>query len=109
MKLASILLVEDCDEDAEFLRRFFQIERICNHITWVKALSDAKLMCKSGTRFDLLIVDIRIPGNGGLEFVEWSAPFPADDVPVIVSSGMEFEALVSRKLCSSVLATLLGL
>jgi CheY-like chemotaxis protein len=47
-----------------------------------------------------LIVDIRIPGNGGLEFIEWLRALPGyDDVPVIVSSGMEFEADI-KKACS---------
>ena len=105
MELAKILLVEDCDSDADFLRRFFKEERICNCMTWVTTVSDAKLHVQSGTRFDLLIVDIRIPGNGGLEFIEWTRTLPGyNDIPVIVSSGVEYEADVKKACQLGVLA-----
>ena len=70
MKLANILLVEDYDDDAAFFRGFFERQRICNNVTRVLDYKDAWLQVQSGEKFDLLVVDIRSPGNGGLELVE---------------------------------------
>ena len=41
MKLANILLVEDCDADAAFFRDFFERQRICNNVTRVIDYKDA--------------------------------------------------------------------
>ena len=88
MKLAHILLVEDYDGDAAFLRGFFERQRICNNVTRGLDYKDAWLQVQSGEKFDLLVVDIRIPGNGGLELVERIKALPGyDGVPVIVTSG----------------------
>ena len=88
MKLAHILLVEDYDGDAAFFRGFFERQRICNNVTRVLDYKDAWLQVQSGEKFDLLVVDIRIPGNGGLELVERIKALPGyDGVPVIVTSG----------------------
>ena len=54
---------------------------------------------QSGERFDLLVVDIRIPGNGGLELVERVKALPGyDGVPVIVTSGVRRGAQVRGSL-----------
>jgi CheY-like chemotaxis protein len=63
MKLANILLVEDSDSDAAFFRDFFKRQRICNAMTHVVSYPDAWLRLQSGERFDLLVVDIRIPAT----------------------------------------------
>ena len=99
MKLANILLVEDCDADALFFRDFFERQRICNQITRVCDYQDAWLQVQSGERFDLLVVDIRIPGNGGLELVERIKALPGyDGVPIIVTSGFDADTQV-REAC----------
>jgi CheY-like chemotaxis protein len=99
MKLANILLVEDSDHDAVFFRDFFERQRICNRITRVVNYQDAWLHLQSGEKFDLLVVDIRIPGNGGLELVERVKALPGyDGVPVIVTSGVDAEESV-REAC----------
>ncbi len=60
---------------------------------------DAWLHIQSGEKFDLLVVDIRIPGNGGLELVERIKALPGyDGVPVIVTSGADGEEHV-REAC----------
>ena len=98
MKLANILLVEDCDADAAFFRDFFERQRICNQVARVCDYQDAWLQVQSGERFDLLVVDIR-PGNGGLELVERIKTLPGyDGVPVIVTSGVDADTQV-REAC----------
>jgi CheY-like chemotaxis protein len=105
MKLASILLVEDCDTDVLFFRDFFERQRICNRVTRVCDYQDAWLNIQSGDKFDLLVVDIHIPGNGGLELVERIKALPGyDGVPVIVTSGMEAEENVKEACRLGVLA-----
>ncbi len=67
-----------------------QVTRVCDY-------QDAWLQVQSGERFDLLVVDIRIPGNGGLELVEWIKALPGyDGVPVIVTSGVDAETRLRR-------------
>ena len=105
MKLANILLVEDYDGDAAFFRGFFERQRICNNVTRVLDYKDAWLQVQSGEKFDLLVVDIRIPGNGGLELVERIKALPGyDGVPVIVTSGMDAEENVKEACRLGVLA-----
>ena len=105
MKLANILLVEDSDADAAFFRDFFERQRICNRIMRVVNYQDAWLHLQSGEKFDLLVVDIRIPGNGGLELIERIKALPGyDGVPVIVTSGAEAEADVKEACRLGVLA-----
>jgi CheY-like chemotaxis protein len=105
MKLANILLVEDCDADAAFFRDFFERQRICNKMMHVVSYSDAWLRIQSGEKFDLLVVDIRIPGNGGLGLVERIKTLPGyDSVPVIVTSAMEAEENVKEACRLGVLA-----
>ena len=99
MKLAHLLLVEDCDADAAFFRDFFERQRICNKVTRVCSYQDAWLHVQSGERFDMLVVDIRIPGNGGLDLVERIKALPGyDGVPVIVTSGVDADTEV-REAC----------
>jgi CheY-like chemotaxis protein len=105
MKLANILLVEDSDVDALFFQDFFAKQRICNRVTRVQSYQDAWLHVQSGERFDLLVVDIRISGNGGLELVERIKMLPGyDGAPVIVTSGTEAEADVKEACRLGVLA-----
>jgi CheY-like chemotaxis protein len=105
MKLANILLVEDSDNDAAFFRDFFERQRICNRVTRVANYQDAWLQVQSGERFDLLVVDIHIPGNGGLELVERIKALPGyDGVPVIVTSGADAEENVKEACRLGVLA-----
>lgn len=105
MKLANILLVEDCDTDAAFFRDFFERQRICNQVTRVYDYQDAWLHVQSVERFDLLVVDIRIPGNGGLELVERIKMLPGyDGVPVIVTSGVDADTQVKEACRLGVLA-----
>ena len=90
LRLANILLVEDCDADAAFFQDFFERQRICNKFTRVKTYQDAWLHIQSGARFNLLVVDIRIPGNGGLELIERIRTSPGyREVPVIITSGTD--------------------
>jgi response regulator of citrate/malate metabolism len=99
MKLANILLVEDSDNDAAFFRDFFEHRRICNRIARVVSYQDAWLHVQSREKFDLLVVDIRIPGNGGLELIEQiRALLGYDSVLVIVTSGADGEEHV-REAC----------
>ena len=105
MKLAHLLLVEDCDADAAFFRDFFERQRICNKVTRVCSYQDAWLHVQSGERFDMLVVDIRIPGNGGLDLVERIKALPGyDGVPVIVTSGVDAEENVKEACRLGVLA-----
>ncbi len=60
---------------------------------------DAWLHGQSGEKSDLLVVNIRLPGNGGLELVERIKALPGyDGVPVIVTSGADGEEHV-REAC----------
>jgi CheY-like chemotaxis protein len=90
LRLANILLVEDCDADAAFFRDFFERQRIRNKVTRVISYQDALLHIQSGEMYDLLVVDMRIPGNGGLELIERIRTMPGyQEVPVVITSGME--------------------
>jgi len=63
----------------------------------VCSYQDAWLHVQSGERFDMLVVDIRIPGNGGLDLVERIKALPGyDGVPVIVTSGVDAEENVKE-------------
>jgi CheY-like chemotaxis protein len=105
MKLANILLVEDCDADAAFFHDFFERQRICNQVTRVCDYQDAWLHVQSVERFDLLVVEIRISGNGGLELVERIKGLPGyDGVPVIVTSGVDTDTQVREARRLGVLA-----
>src|SRR4029434_708696 len=105
MKLAHILLVEDCDADAAFFRDFFERRRICNQVTRVCDYQEAWLHVQSVERFDLLVVDVRIPGNGGLELVERvKAPPGHDGVPEIGTSGVHAVSHVKEACRLGVLA-----
>ena len=97
MKLSNILLVEDSDSDAAFFQDFFGRQRICNRITRVVNYQDAWLQLQTGEKFDLLVVDICSPGNGGLDLVERIKAFPGyDGVPIIVTSGVDTEESVNE-------------
>jgi CheY-like chemotaxis protein len=90
LEVANILLVEDCDDDVMFLRDFFEKERIGNRVTRVRDYESAWRHIESGAKFDLLVVDIRIPGNGGLELIERVRAVPGyQDVRVIIMSGVD--------------------
>jgi CheY-like chemotaxis protein len=105
MKLANILLVEDCDADALLFADFFENQRICNRITRAKTYQEAFLQLQRGERFDLCVVDLLIPGNGGLAWIERAKATPGyHDVPMIVMSGVEAEHDVKEACRLGVLA-----
>jgi CheY-like chemotaxis protein len=82
-----------------FFRDFFECQRICNRVTRACDYQDAWLHVQSVERFDLLVIDVRIPGNGGLELVERLKALPGyDGVPVIVTSSVDADTQV-REAC----------
>jgi CheY-like chemotaxis protein len=108
MKLANILLVEDCDGDALFFEDFFERQRICNQVVRAKTYQEALRQIQSGERFDMCVVDIFIPGDGGLELIERAKALPGyHDVPMIVISGVEAEHDVKEACRLGVLAFIL--
>jgi len=95
----SILLAEDEDNDAMLLQRAFKKNNILNPIHWVKdgiqAISylrgEGEYADRSRFPFPhIIILDLKMPRMGGLEFLEWMRDNPDYRViPTIVMSSSQ--------------------
>lgn len=91
MQLANILLVEDNVGDVAWFQAFCEEHKVCNRITVAKTYEETVDLLKGPTRFDLLVTDIKIPGNGGmaiLRFIHEEMPI-YEKIPVMILSGSE--------------------
>jgi CheY-like chemotaxis protein len=104
MEAAGHLLIADDEEifllsTADLLRKAgFTVDTACN------AMEARVLLARS--RYDLMISDIRMPGNPGLELLK-DIPAPNTGLPVILVTGFPSMSTALEALGSSVLAYLL--
>jgi CheY-like chemotaxis protein len=107
MRDKTFLLVEDDPNDAYLVELEFQ-KMPHQRLRWVKDGQEAinyvegKLPYSDRTAFpmpDIIILDLKMPGIGGFEFLEWihrDAPNGLSLIPVIVMSGSDLEQDVKR-------------
>jgi signal transduction histidine kinase len=90
-----VLLVEDNAADAELLRLMFRTERPDSFkLTHLLRLNEAVIhLAKGGV--DILLLDMGLPDGHGLDTVR-RAHAAAPDVPLIVLTGLDDEALASE-------------
>ena len=91
MHKAHILVVDDDTRLRALLQRFLQENGF--RVSAAKGAAEARMMLKQ-YKFDLLIVDIMMPEESGLEFL--AGLRKEDNVPVILLTAMWKPATVSR-------------
>lgn len=89
-----ILLVEDCDTDAELALRALRRFNLANHVQWVKDGAEALdfIFCRGsyagrspGQKPKLILLDLKLPKIGGLEVLkEIKADERTRCIPVVV-------------------------
>ena len=92
----NVLVVED-DEVMKpiFARALYQLNDRLN-LSWAPSVREAQRFLEAGP-FDLVITDVCLEGDGtGMDLQRYlSEKFP--DVPVVVTSGLSREAILSRE------------
>jgi two-component system OmpR family response regulator len=78
-----ILVVDDDRETRELLARFLERHRF--RVTAVRDAREARRVWPLG-HFHLIILDLMLPGEGGLDFARWLRGF--SDVPIVMLSAM---------------------
>ena len=86
-----ILLLEDDSDDASFVRRALTKARITNELNVCRTVQEARELVEllDGDRFPaLVIVDLALPGEGGLGFLKWlrQQPPPVGTIPAMIFS-----------------------
>lgn len=82
-----ILLVEDDPNDALLVRDTLEQVNLINHIEVATTAESARTFVRR-TMPALIISDIHLPGESGLDFLQWlrDQPAPLGGVPVIMMS-----------------------
>lgn len=95
----SILLVEDNPSDVtmtgEALKAYGQPHtlQIANNVEQARSI----ILNKNGKNIDLVILDLRLPGEPGIEFLTWmKANDEFRSIPIIIHSTSDAEADVTR-------------
>ncbi len=78
-----ILVVDDDRETRELLARFLERHRF--RVTAVRDAREARRVWPLG-HFHLIILDLMLPGEGGLDFARWLRGF--SEVPIVMLSAM---------------------
>ena len=81
---ARVLIVEDEHEIAELIELYFQREGAS---VTIAPTGEQAIALSNQTRFDLVLLDINLPGRDGFEVL--AAIRKQDDVPVIIISARE--------------------
>ncbi|MGJ3242266.1 MAG: response regulator [Opitutales bacterium] len=83
-----VLLLDDEPKAGEIIRHWFQqVEDTAYGIVEVNRVEDALKLC-GVTRFDILLVDYRLDGETGLDFLDGlNSRFPDHPWPVIMMTG----------------------
>jgi response regulator of citrate/malate metabolism len=68
IEMADLLLVEDSAVFAGTLQRFLRIQKDL-HVVAVAASAEAARTLLEGTRVDLVLVDVSLPGSSGIDLV----------------------------------------
>jgi CheY-like chemotaxis protein len=97
MALPAILLVEDNSDDVALIRRMLRKGRILNPLRSVPTAEQAKAYLQGiepyadRTRYPspvLLLIDIQLPGESGMDLVSWVRGQPAGDrLRIIIVTG----------------------
>ena len=78
-----ILVVDDDRETRELLARFLERHRF--RVTAVRDAREARRVWPLG-HFHLLVLDLMLPGESGLDFARWLRGF--SDVPIVMLTAM---------------------
>jgi two-component system OmpR family response regulator len=78
-----ILVVDDDRETRELLARFLERHRF--RVTAVRDAREARRVWPLG-HFHLIVLDLMLPGEGGLDFARWLRGF--SEVPIVMLSAM---------------------
>ncbi len=93
LKKAGILIVEDDKSVSQFLQR--ALKRFgYNNLQAVDNAEDALQIIGSG-KIALALVDLRMPGKGGLWLLKRLSQMPVDTSVVVVSASHEFEDAIA--------------
>jgi CheY-like chemotaxis protein len=101
---SAILIVDDSQDDAELLRLTLLKSTLVNPVRVVHSALDAIAYVQGVGRFadrqlnpapGVVLVDLRMPGMEGVEFLEWlKACQPGDPIlSFVISGGTDFMAL----------------
>src|SRR5262245_19805683 len=91
-----LLVVEDNPTAGELLARFFRED---NHTVTICRDGNHALEAADPERFDLVLLDILLPGTDGLEVLQaLRLRFPATVLPVIMTTGFDQSDMVVRAL-----------
>jgi CheY-like chemotaxis protein len=101
-----ILVVEDQHPDAVMLRILFEQMGLSNPCRFVPSAMDAIAYLKGSLPYNdrttcpvpaVIMLDIRMPGMDGFEFLDWLKRHPEyDDILVVAISGLEDLASIRR-------------
>src|SRR6266566_959563 len=95
-----ILLVEDDPGQAALLRETLtDIEQLDIEVTHVTRLGEAKQQLRSGSGFDVVLLDLSLPDSRGLSSLTGLLD-TAQDVPIVVLTAMDDQALAIQALRS---------
>ncbi len=90
-----ILIVDDDRETRELLARFLERHRF--RVTAVRDARDARRVWPLG-HFHLLILDLMLPGESGLDFARWLRGFSEVPIVMLTAMGEETDRIIGLEL-----------
>jgi CheY-like chemotaxis protein len=100
-----ILLVEDDDDDAELLTWSLRRQPLPYSLERVKDV-DACLAACAASEFDVLLLDLGLPGSSGFGALEQIVGFPGTP-PIVVLTGLDDPAAADRAIAAGAKAYLI--
>lgn len=89
-KETNILLIEDCEAQKDLMCDFFEFENSFN-IDWAEDLDEAFNKIDTNSNYDVVLLDLSLPGSRGLETLELAKE--KIHLPIIVLTGLDNENL----------------
>lgn len=88
MEPAPILLVEDEPDDVRFVKRALQRAELINPLVIASTRGEAERACLADGAPVLVLLDVYLQRDSGLDFLEWlrAQPKPLGDTPVVIFS-----------------------
>jgi two-component system OmpR family response regulator len=90
-----ILVVDDDRETRELLARFLERHRF--RVTAVRDARDARRVWPLG-HFHLLVLDLMLPGESGLDFARWLRSFSEVPIVMLTAMGEETDRIIGLEL-----------